>query len=106
VTARRITRRAQATKPGAFTEDDEIVAMLLAVHAAIAMKGLSTASNLRIALDSRDVIGQAKGMLMERHKISSIEAFNTLVVASQQTNRKLRDIADVLATAGDWPATI
>lgn len=91
-----------ATQPNAFTEHDESIAMLLAVHAAIAMTASTTESNLVIALDSRDIIGQAKGILMERYKISSIEAFHLLVVASQRTNRKLRVVADTLASTGDW----
>jgi GAF domain-containing protein len=91
-----------ATQPDAFTEHDETIAMLLAVHAAIAMTASMTESNLRTALDSRDTIGQAKGILMERYKISSIEAFHLLVVASQRTHRKLRDLADTLTTTGEW----
>jgi GAF domain-containing protein len=91
-----------ATQPNAFTEHDESIAMLLAVHAAIAMTASATESNLRLALDSRDVIGQAKGILMERYKISSLEAFHLLVVASQQTHQKLRVVADTLASTGDW----
>jgi GAF domain-containing protein len=90
-----------ATQPNAFTEHDESIAMLLAVHAAIAMKSNTTESQLRIALDSRDIIGQAKGILMERYKISSVEAFHLLVVASQHTHLKLRQVADTLATTGE-----
>ena len=90
-----------ATRPNAFTEHDESVAMLLAVHAAIAMKGSATESQMRLAIDSRDVIGQAKGILMERYKISSVEAFHLLVVASQETHRKLRDVAEALTTTGE-----
>lgn len=90
------------TQPNAFSEHDESIAMLLAVHAAIAMTANTTRSNLRIALDSRDIIGQAKGILMERYKISSIEAFHLLVVTSQKTNRKLRVVADTLASTGEW----
>lgn len=91
-----------ATEPDAFTEHDESIAMLLAVHAAVAMTSHTTESNLRIALESRDTVGQAKGILMERYKISAVEAFHLLVVASQRTHRKLRDVADTLATTGDW----
>ena len=91
-----------ATRPDAFSEHDESIAMLLAVHAAIAMKSSTTESNLRIALDSRDMIGQAKGILMERYKINSVEAFHLLVVASQRTHRKLREVAETLAATGDW----
>jgi GAF domain-containing protein len=91
-----------STKPDAFADHDESIAMLLALHAAIAMQGSTRQSNLRTALESRDVIGQAKGILMERYKISAIEAFNLLIVASQRTHLKLRDIADALAATGDW----
>lgn len=91
-----------ATQPNAFTEHDESVAMLLAIHAAIAMRGQKVESNLRVALGSRDLIGQAKGILMERYKIGEVEAFQLLVVASQETNRKLRNVAETLATTGDW----
>ena len=63
--------------------------------------------NLRLALDSRDVIGQAKGVLRARHGLSDQEAFELLRETSQNTNRKLFDVAvDVLATlpAFDLPA--
>ena len=44
---------------------------------------------LELALETRDVIGQAKGILMERFRITADEAFDQLREASQQTNRKL-----------------
>lgn len=92
-----------ATTPDAFTDHDESIALLLAAHAAIALKGSTVESNLRIALESRDTIGQAKGVLMERYKISALEAFNLLVVASQRSHIKLRDVADALAATGELP---
>ncbi len=46
---------------------------------------------------SRDDIGQAKGILMERYKMDADQAFAVLVRASQNTNRKLSDIAQELA---------
>ncbi|SHF70820.1 GAF domain-containing protein [Jatrophihabitans endophyticus] len=85
----------------AFSDDDESTAMLLASHAAVAMKGNEVEVNLRTALASRDRIGQAKGILMERYKISDTEAFDLLVLASQRTHRKLRDVADELAATGE-----
>ncbi|MHA3701800.1 GAF and ANTAR domain-containing protein [Jatrophihabitans sp. YIM 134969] len=94
-----------ATEPHAFSDEDESIAMLLAVHAAIAMKASVTASSLRVALESRDVIGRAKGILMERHKISDMDAFQLLIVASQNTNTKLRNVADHLAATGQLPAS-
>ncbi len=48
---------------------------------------------LRTALESRDVIGQAKGILMARQGISADEAFDLLRRASQRSNVKLRDVA-------------
>jgi GAF domain-containing protein len=92
-----------AREPGSFDETDESTAMLLATHAAIAMRGSKVEGNLHSALERRDVIGQAKGILMERYKINDSQAFDLLVVASQQTHRKLRDIAEELATTGALP---
>jgi AmiR/NasT family two-component response regulator len=58
---------------------------------------------LEEALLSRDVIGQAKGILMERLHITSDQAFDQLRIASQRINRKVRDIAVELAETGEWP---
>jgi AmiR/NasT family two-component response regulator len=60
-------------------------------------------AGLQEAVLTRDVIGQAKGILMERHKITAEEAFERLRSASQHQNRKLRDIAEELATTGSIP---
>jgi AmiR/NasT family two-component response regulator len=49
---------------------------------------------------TRDLIGQAKGILMERYKIDAQRAFSLLVRVSQHSNRKLRDVAIELATTG------
>lgn len=53
-------------------------------------------ANLRIATESRDVIGQAKGILMERHGIGAEEAFDRLVTMSQTSNVKLREVCEYL----------
>jgi AmiR/NasT family two-component response regulator len=53
-------------------------------------------TNLQRALESRDVIGQAKGILTSRRGISAEEAFALLVRHSQDHNRKLRDVAEDL----------
>lgn len=55
------------------------------------------------AVETRDVIGQAKGILMERHKLSAAEAFDWLREASQHTNVKVADLAVLLAETGEWP---
>jgi AmiR/NasT family two-component response regulator len=54
-----------------------------------------------MAMNTRDLIGQAKGILMERYKIDGERAFDVLDRTSQHTNRKLRDIAEHLATTGE-----
>jgi AmiR/NasT family two-component response regulator len=51
------------------------------------------AEHLDIAMRTRAVIEQAKGILMSQRRCDAIEAFNLLAAASQRSNRKLRDIA-------------
>ena len=84
----------------AFSDESEQVALMFAAHAAIAMAGALAQEHMQTAVDSRDVIGQAKGILIERYKITSQEAFRLLVVASQSTNIKLYDVAGYLVRTG------
>ncbi len=58
---------------------------------------------LQEALLSRDVIGQAKGILMERFHLTPDQAFEQLRGASQQLNVKLRELAARVAETGQWP---
>jgi len=60
-------------------------------------------NHLRTAMMSRACIKQAKGILMERHKIKEDEAFTILTHASQRTNTKLRDITEELVRTGALP---
>jgi len=62
------------------------------------------AEHLRTALDSRAVIDQAKGILMERHKLSADQAFGTLAQLSMAHNTKVRDIAERFVHTGELPA--
>jgi AmiR/NasT family two-component response regulator len=55
---------------------------------------------LQQALESRDVIGQAKGLLMTRHAVTADVAFEMLRRASQDTNVKLRELAKKLVVSG------
>jgi GAF domain-containing protein len=84
----------------AFTDESEQVALMFAAHAAVALAGARAEEQMQKAVNSRDLIGQAKGILMERYKISSQEAFRLLVVASQSTNIKLFDVAEFLTRTG------
>lgn len=85
----------------AFSDESEHVALLFAAHAAVAMAGAQKQDNLRRALQTRELIGQARGILMERFKITSDQAFALLVRASQHTNRKLHDVAEELCNTGE-----
>jgi ANTAR domain len=74
----------------------------LAVFAAIT-EAAAQIRQLRTALDSRDVIGQAKGILMERYRLTPDGAFALLARASQDTNVKLREVAAELCRTGSLP---
>ena len=59
--------------------------------------------HLRRALETRTVIGQAMGILMERRKITADEAFDELRTASQHANVRLAELAQGLTQSGEWP---
>lgn len=95
-----------AVAPDAFDADDELVAQAFATHAGIALAHAELEANLRIGLSTREEIGRAVGILMERHRVRAGEAFDLLVVASQRTNRKIRDIAAWMNETGEDPTQL
>lgn len=80
-------------RPGAFTDEAEDIGLVLAAHAAIAYADARRAANLQAALDTRGSIGRATGIVMERYQLGVDQAFAVLVRLSQQSNRKLHDVA-------------
>ncbi|WP_053669459.1 GAF and ANTAR domain-containing protein [Streptomyces sp. NRRL B-1140] len=80
-------------RPGAFGEDIEAAGWLLASHAAVALATARAVDQLEHALESRHAIGEAMGILMERHQLGEDEAFDVLRRISQEHNLKLRDVA-------------
>ena len=99
---------AYATRPEAFTDDDVTLGVEVATWLALAAgngeaanRSATDAENMRRAMASRATIDQAKGILMERHKIDADAAFTVLSHASQQLNVKLRDVADHLVLTGE-----
>ena len=90
-----------AGNTAAFGQDSESTGILLASHAALAMAAARTEAGLLTALDSREKIGQAKGILMERYKITGVQAFGLLIASSQALNRKLREVAEHLVATGE-----
>ena len=93
-------------QPSAFDAESEYVGVLFASHASVAMSGERAIEHLRAAMSTRELIGQAQGILMERFKITGEAAFQLLMLASQDSNRKLRDIADELVSTGQLPETV
>jgi transcriptional regulator with GAF, ATPase, and Fis domain len=89
-----------AKQTDAFDDESEHVGLLFAAHAAVAYAAVHHQDNLRNAMETRDLIGQAKGILMERYKLTGEQAFELLVQASQATHSKLRDVADELVHSG------
>ncbi|MDN0199991.1 GAF and ANTAR domain-containing protein [Streptomyces sp. S.PNR 29] len=85
-----------ARRPGAFGKDIENAGWLLASHAAVALASARTIDQLEHAMETRHAIGEAMGILMERHQLSEGEAFNVLRRISQHHNVKLRDVAQRL----------
>lgn len=90
-------------EPDAFDDDSEHVALLLATHAAIAIVGAEKEDQLRDALSRRDVIGQAMGIIMERYGMTSERAFSVLARLSQNSNRKLHELAAQIVQTRDLP---
>lgn len=92
-----------STNPAAFRPQDEVAGLLLATFAAVAVADAQQQEHLRAGLVSRDLIGQAKGVLMERYHIDERKAFALLVRLSQDNNRRLIDIADRVVRTGEDP---
>jgi hypothetical protein len=82
--------------PHAFTPQSLEVGLIHATHIAIAWQMLTRDQQFRSALASRDVIGQAKGIIMERFKVDAVHAFDLLKRLSQEANTPLADVAERL----------
>jgi len=90
-----------ARKAGAFNDESEHVGLLFAAHAAVAYAGAQQQAKTTRAVATRQLIGQAQGILMERHKLTGDQAFALLVRASQRTNTALRHLAERLVHSGN-----
>ena len=82
-----------ASRPNAFDDDTRHAAALFARHAGLALEKSLTITNLTEALQTRQIIGQAIGIVMQRYTLDEAQAFKHLVRISQTTNIKLRDVA-------------
>ncbi|NUS00257.1 MAG: GAF and ANTAR domain-containing protein [Kribbellaceae bacterium] len=89
----------------AFTTDDEAIAHVLAQHASVAVASARQEETLAQAVDARKLVGQAMGILMERFDVDGDRAFAILKRYSQDTNTKLRDVAQQLIDTRKLPQT-
>ncbi|NIK54683.1 GAF domain-containing protein [Kribbella shirazensis] len=90
-------------QPDAFTADDEAIAHILAQHASVAVASARQEETMAQAVDARKLVGQAMGILMERFDVDGDRAFAILKRYSQDTNTKLRDVAQQLVATRRLP---
>jgi GAF domain-containing protein len=89
-------------KPNAFDAEDETTGVVLAAHGAAAILASRHGEQLQSALSTRDRIGQAKGIIMERFGVNDVQAFEMLRKLSQDSNTRLIDVAQrVIDTRGE-----
>jgi GAF domain-containing protein len=92
-------------QPDAFDADDEAIAHILARHASVAVATARHELTMAHAVDARKLVGQAMGILMERFDVDGDRAFAILKRYSQDTNTKLRDVAQRLIDTRKLPAS-
>ena len=90
--------------PGAFDAEDRDDGLALAAHIAVAVAAAQEVHHSRVGLESRTVIGQATGMLMERYGMEADRAFAVLNRYSQDRNVKLRAVAEEVVSTRQLPA--
>lgn len=89
-----------STRSAAFDETDIALATVFAAHAAVAMSASRREENLERQVESRDLIGRAKGILMARSHLDDDQAFDLLRRASQRLNIKLIKVAEQVVEGG------
>ena len=90
-----------SSKPNAFDAGALAVGAILAAHAAVAMSWARERDRMQMAIANRDIIGQAKGLLMARRNIDGDAAFELLRDASQRLNVKLHRVAEQVVEPTD-----
>jgi hypothetical protein len=105
--------------PEAYDELERTKAVIFASHAGIALGAagdlhdltlllnaeIARSQNLEGAIASRQVIGQAEGILIERERITAHEAYDVLKRTSQHLNLKLREVAQYVVDTGEVPTS-
>jgi hypothetical protein len=83
----------------AVDSDGEVIGAMLATHAAGLMMAVNRRQEFESALASRDLIGQAKGIIMNRFSVDAVRAFELMVKRSQNTNTPVRIVAQQIVDA-------
>jgi len=87
-----------------FSHGDIEAARIVAAHSSVVLAHARNEQNLWQAIDSRNLVGQAQGILMERFGLTAERSFAVLRRYSQQHNRKLAKIAEELVSTGNLPS--
>jgi GAF domain-containing protein len=85
---------------GALDEESEHIGLMFAAHAAVAYASAQERAGSARSVATRQLVGRAEGILMERHRVTAEQAFAMLVRVSQDRNTKLRDLAEELVHSG------
>lgn len=89
-----------AEEPDAFGDESRTLGLIFAAHTSVAWNSARRDAQFQRALTSRDLIGQAKGMIMERYRVNAVQAFELLRKLSQDSNTPLIKVAtDLVADA-------
>lgn len=89
------------SRPQPFSADDVENAATVAAQVCLTLRHRVEVDNLIRAVESRTIIGQAQGILMERYRITAADSFAALTRYSQRHNVKLAVLAQQLAATGD-----
>jgi GAF domain-containing protein len=102
-----------ARKPNAFDEESRSVATRFAAFAAVVAANMyayeearDLAENLELTVEARAVVERARGILMERYRLTADQAFQALARAAMHTGTKVGDIADNLVRTGRFPQEV
>lgn len=90
-------------EPNCFGAEAEALCAMFATHAALALIACEKERQFQSALASRDIIGQAKGRIMERFDVGAVRAFELLVKLSQDSNTRVADVAAEIVARGSDP---
>jgi hypothetical protein len=99
VRRRPVTLQLLSSRADAYPPDDLVATAIVAKHAGLALRHLDRLANLEDAIATRDLIGQAQGIVMERYSLTSEQAMHFLRRSSQHSQEKVRWIAEQLVSS-------